>query len=125
MIVKATSADVAALENQQQLITTMANLGSLQISQNTQKPAGASAFITENLEVYIELEGLVDFEAERVRLTKLQDKLMKDKERYDKKLANQGFLSKAAPEIVEKTRADAADVDTQLERVQAQLAELA
>ncbi len=124
VVVKAGGDDVSVLEGQKELIVSMGNLSALTIAQDAQKPQAASAFITDDLEVYIALEGLVDFDAERARLSKSRDKLLSDKQKYDKKLANEGFLSKAAPEVVAKTRAEAADVDDALVRIEAQLAEL-
>ena len=112
------------MEGQKELIVSMANLGSVTLSHDAKKPQAASAFITEDLEVYIALEGLVDFDAERARLSKTRDKLLSDKQKYDKKLANEGFLSKASPDVVAKTRSDAADVEDALARIEAQLAEL-
>ncbi|MGI6217567.1 MAG: valine--tRNA ligase [Coriobacteriales bacterium] len=124
LVVKASDEDVEVLEGQRGLIESMANTGSLVMASDAEKPKAASAVITDDLEVFIGLEGLVDFDAERARLTKNRDKLLKDKAKYDKKLSNQGFLSKAAPEIIEKTRNEAADVEDALSRIEAQLAEL-
>ena len=44
--------------------------------------------------------------------------------RFEKKLANPGFLAKAASEIVEKDRAKLADLTDKLARLDAQIAEL-
>ena len=70
------------------------------------------------------LTGMVDFDAERTRLAKEQKKLAGDAAKFSKKLSNPGFLAKAAPEIVEKDRAKLAEIEDQLARVEAQLAEL-
>lgn len=48
----------------------------------------------------------------------------KDFTKFDKKLSNPGFLSKAAPEIVEKDRAKLADITDRLARLRAELAEI-
>ena len=122
--VKAPAEDVPVLEGQASLIASMANVESLVIADDARKPDGASATITDDLEVYVELEGLVDLVAERARLQKKRGKLLKDKERLDKKLSNEGFLSKADPEVVEKTRNEAAGMEDSLARIDAQLAEL-
>ncbi len=124
VVVKASKEDIAAIEAERDLVFTMGNIGNLTMDPDAQKPKGASAIVTDDLEVYIGLEGLVDFEAERKRLEKNRDKLLKDKQKLDKKLSNEGFLAKAAPEVVEKTRNEAADVEDSLARVEAQLAEL-
>ena len=71
------------------------------------------------------LSGLVDFDAERARITKEIGKLEKDQAKFSKKLSNPGFLSKAAPEIVEKDRAKLEGIEDRLERLRAELAEIA
>ena len=71
------------------------------------------------------LEGLVDFDAERARLGNEREKAATELERLEKKLGNEGFLAKAAPEIVEKDRARAAELGEGIAVMDAQLAELA
>ena len=51
-------------------------------------------------------------------------KLEKDFTKFDKKLSNPGFLSKAAPEVIEKDRAKLADITDRLTRLRAELAEI-
>ena len=80
--------------------------------------------MVEGAEVYSVLTGLIDFDAERARLQKEQKKLAADQAKFSKKLSNPGFLSKAAPEIIEKDRTKLADIEDQLARVETQLAEL-
>jgi len=103
------------------MISSVAKLNSLDAGVGRAKPANASATVAAGLEVYIPLEGLVDFEAEAARLRKEHDKVAKDLARLDKKLANEGFLAKAAPEIIEKDRAKAADLREALAQLTAQL----
>ncbi|MDR3053700.1 MAG: valine--tRNA ligase [Coriobacteriales bacterium] len=117
-------ADAVALAAQELLVATLANTATLLISATAQKPAQASVSITQGLEVYITLEGLVDFAAERARLQKEQAKAAADLERLNKKLGNEGFLAKAAADIVEKTRCDAADLQSALTQIEQQLRDL-
>jgi len=105
------------------MISSVARLSSLDAGVGRAKPANASATVAAGLEVFIPLEGLVDFEAEIARLRKERDKVAKDFERLEKKLSNEGFLAKAAPEIIEKDRAKAADLREALAQLEAQLAE--
>ena len=51
-------------------------------------------------------------------------KLQKDEERLAKKLSNQGFLAKAAAEIIEKDRAKHAELAAKIKRIAEQLSEL-
>jgi valyl-tRNA synthetase len=88
------------------------------------KPPHSATVIASGLEVYIPLEGLVDFEAEAARLGKEAAKLGSELERLERKLANEGFLAKAAPEVIDKDRQKAAELADSLRLVEAQLAEL-
>jgi len=87
------------------------------------KPAQSAATVAEGLEIYVSLVGLVDFEAEKARLTKERDKVAKDLAKLEKKLSNEGFLAKAAAEIIEKDRNKAADLRKALTKFDAQLEE--
>ena len=73
---------------------------------------------------YVVLGELVDFEAERARLAKELAKAEKELAGTQKTLSNQGFLAKAAPEIIEKDRAKHADLTDKIARIDAQLAEI-
>ena len=80
--------------------------------------------LADDVEIYVALSGLVDFAAEQARIEKELGKLEKDRVKFDKKLSNPGFLSKAAPEIIEKDRAKLADIVERMDRLQAELAEM-
>lgn len=123
--VKAAAQDVQLLEEQQSLIESMGNTLSLVISQDTQKPEASAVVLCSGFEVYVVLAGVVDIQAERERLQKEYEKVSADQQKLTKKLSNEGFLAKAAPEIIEKDRAKHAELTESLERIQAQLEELA
>ncbi|HSK48660.1 MAG TPA: valine--tRNA ligase, partial [Coriobacteriia bacterium] len=89
------------------------------------KPAHSATVIASGMEVYIPLEGLVDFEAEASRLSKERARIATELARLEKKLSNEGFLAKAAPEVIDKDRAKAAEFADSLALVEGQLAELA
>ena len=124
VVVKADAADVALLEAQRGLVESMGNTASFAVAADAAKPASSAVVLVAGMEAYIVLAGLVDFDAERARLGKEREKLAKDEQKLDKKLANPGFLSKAAPEIIEKDRAHHAELVEQIARIDAQLAEL-
>ena len=115
---------VEVLEALRPQIASMGRVANLVIGAGAAKPAESAAVVVEGAEVYSVLTGLIDFDAERSRLQKEQKKLAGDQAKFAKKLSNPGFLAKAAPEIVEKDRAKLADIEDQLARVEAQLAEL-
>ncbi len=60
--------------------------------------------VTDSATVYMPMNELVDFEAERARLEKEMEAALKDKNFYESKLNNQGFVAKAPQAVVEKQR---------------------
>jgi valyl-tRNA synthetase len=105
-------------------IRTLAGIGSLLVAADAAKPAHAVVTVTSSAEVYVSLEGLVDFAAERERVTKELAKVAEELARLKKKLGNEGFLAKAAPEIIAKDRARASELAAAAESLAAQLVEL-
>ena len=124
VVVNAQPENVTVLEELSSQISVMARVSELAVAAGAPKPAESAAVVVEGAEVYSVLTGMVDFDAERSRLAKEQKKLAGDAAKFSKKLSNPGFLAKAAPEIVEKDRAKLAEIEDQLARVEAQLAEL-
>jgi valyl-tRNA synthetase len=106
-------------------MASLAGVGEFAAGTTAEKPPHSATVLASGMEIYIPLEGLVDFDAERERLAKERDKAVVELDRLRKKLGNEGFLAKAAPEIVEKDRARADELGDQLALIDAQLVELA
>ena len=70
------------------------------------------------------LEGIIDLDAERARLTKSAEAAEKEAAALASRLANPAFVEKAKPEAVEKARADHAEKAAEAERLRAALARL-
>ena len=85
---------------------------------------GAVTIITDYCKIYIPLGDLVDFEAEAARLNKELSTAEKDLEFVNKKLNNQGFVSKAPAAVVEEQRAKAAKLTERIENIRKSLEEL-
>ena len=68
------------------------------------KPAQAAHAVAKGVEVFIPLKGLIDIDKEIVRLEKNLAAVEKDLARVQGKLKNGNFLTKAAPEVIEKER---------------------
>lgn len=115
---------VDVLEQLRPQIMSMARVANLTIASGAEKPAQSVAVVVQGAEVYCVLAGLIDFDAERARLSKQQKALEKDKAMFSKKLSNKGFLQNAAPEIIEKDKAKLAGIEQDLQRVQVQLEQL-
>ena len=125
VVLRAGFENARVLEGLKSQIISMARASELSIvPSDAEKPAESACVVAHGCEVYCVLTGLIDFEAERTRLTKERATLQKDEAKFAKKLSNPGFLAKAAPEIVEKDTAKLAELRDKLARVEEQLAEL-
>ena len=65
---------------------------------------GSVSVVTESAKIFIPLNELIDFEAERARLNKELDAAKDDLEFVRKKLNNAGFVAKAPAAVVEQQR---------------------
>jgi valyl-tRNA synthetase len=128
VVVKTTGANAEALAealNAAALqVETMARTARFEVSPEAVKPPQSSVTIASSLEIYLVLEGLVDFDAERERLARDRGKKAAELEKLEKKLTNEGFLAKADISVVEKARADAADFGAAIAQIDQQLADL-
>ena len=79
-----------------------------------------SAVIT-GAQIFIPLDELVDYEAELARLQKERDRLTGEVQRVEKKLSNQGFVSKAPEKVVQAERDKQAQYQEMLDKVIDQL----
>ena len=98
----------------------------LELRAQAEPPARGAVHVVarEGVEAYLPLAGLVDIEQERNRLTKLLTEIEAEVERHRQRLANQNFVQKAPPHIVEGARQALREAEARLEKVKAQLAQL-
>ena len=67
------------------------------------------------------LDGIIDLDAERTRITKAIEAACRERDSLVGRLSNAAFVEKAKPEAVEKARADHAEKAAEAERLQAAL----
>jgi valyl-tRNA synthetase len=92
-------------------ISRLARAGEVSIAETLTAPrASARAVLVGGAEVAIPLEGLIDFEQERQRVTKEKDKLSAESAKLQAQLANPQFAERAPAEKVDEVRARIADI---------------
>jgi len=86
-------------------LETLARVRSLGFaSKPPTEPGVITLPIAPGLDLYLPLAGVIDFEKEKARIVTELASIEKDLARVDAKLSNPMFVSKAAPDIVEKDR---------------------
>ncbi|OUN89107.1 valine--tRNA ligase [[Collinsella] massiliensis] len=126
--IRATSQEVAdAIDGMGAFICMFARVGQLGITTDeiAEKPAGSIVLTGPDFDAYVFVGDLVDFAAERARIEKTIAKAEKELAGVRKTLANEGFIAKAAPDVVAKKRERAEELEAQLEALAAQLADFA
>ena len=91
---------------------------------DTYEAEGAVRIITDSATVYMPMSELVDFSAELERLGKELKKAEVDKEFFEKKLNNQGFLAKAPAALVESQKASLQKVLEKIKMIEDSIAEI-
>ena len=80
---------------------------------------GAVTIVTADAKIYIPMDELVDKQAELQRLNKELETAQKDLAFNEKKLSNQGFVSKAPEKVINEVRANAARLAEKITMIQA------
>ncbi len=119
----------AAIEDMSAFISDFANVGTLTVCRDEEcagigKPADAISLAGPDFDCYVVVGDLVDFDAERARIEKAAKKAEGELAGVNKTLANEGFVAKAAPEVVAKKRARAEELAAEIESLRSQLADL-
>ena len=116
------------LQSHQNILARMARLeaNGLHIAPElTAKPRQALTLIVGGVEVYLPLAGMIDLAAERKRLQGELDKAEAAVVRSQNTLDNQGFITKAPPEVVQKERDKLARLEEQARKLHDRLRMLA
>ncbi|HZW38541.1 MAG TPA: valine--tRNA ligase [Ignavibacteriaceae bacterium] len=91
-------------EYQIEYIKKLAKLNSISFSSIIQQPKQSASSVVKGIEIYVSLEGIIDLDLERKRLTKEIERLEGSLAGIRKKLSNENFVKNAAKEVVEKER---------------------
>ena len=96
--------DIEFLKNEIEHIKVFTKADDIIIGVGLEKPRGSATSVFNNIQSYVCLKGLLDFEEERKRLQKELQKAEKELITVDKKLSNPDFIKKAPEEVIEEVR---------------------
>ncbi|MBF8419436.1 MULTISPECIES: valine--tRNA ligase [Heyndrickxia] len=115
---------LAALKRNEAYITRFCNPDELKMGLDLEAPDKAMTAVVSGVELFLPLEGLINFEEELARLRKELEKWNKEVERVQKKLSNEGFLKKAPEKVVAEERAKEKDYLEKRSAVETRIREL-
>lgn len=113
-----TDADLAAR------LALLAGAQSVTCDAAYEAPKGTPATLTPFGELFLPLEGLVDVDAERSRITKELEKISKEISKSEAKLGNPGFVDRAPAQVVDQERARLDEWKAKRDRLTTMLAAL-
>ncbi|WP_193211994.1 valine--tRNA ligase [Luteolibacter marinus] len=87
------------------ILALLTGAGEIEVDSAYAAPKGTPVSLTPVGEIYLPLEGLIDVEAERVRLTREIGKLEQELARSEAKLGNESFVARAPAEVVAQEKA--------------------
>jgi valyl-tRNA synthetase len=94
---------LAALEGHRQAVMLLARVKELHHNADA-IPAAAAKAVVDRVEIFMPLTGVIDFKEEERRLAKEMEKISKELAQAQRKMANEDFLAKAPPEVVNKEK---------------------
>ncbi|HDR1071333.1 TPA: valine--tRNA ligase [Pasteurella multocida] len=113
-------ADQNALENNRTLIQAMAKLDAIRVLEAGEDAPLSVAKLVNNAELLVPMAGFINKEAELARLNKEIEKYQGEIQRIENKLANEAFVAKAPPAVIEKERAKMAEYAEGLNKLKQQ-----
>ncbi len=113
----ADAGSLARLDTHRDLILRMARLSSVEPMVGP-TPKSAVQAVQDEATLVLPLEGIVDLDKERARLTKEIDKLAGEIKKIDAKLSNEQFVAKAPDEVIEEQRDRRAAADQARDKLQ-------
>ena len=113
-----------ALIQQADFIKSVGRISSITVSNTAERPANSVTVLDNGLEIYLVLGDLVDLSAEVSRLEKELGKAQGELAGVEKTLANEGFVAKAAPDVIQAKRDRAVELTQTIEQLTAEIAGL-
>ncbi len=111
---------VAWLSNELNVLALLAGSTEILVDDSYEAPKGTPAAVTPVGEAYMPMEGLIDVEAERVRISREIEKMRIEVTKSEGKLGTASFVDRAPPEVVAQEKERLEDWKTKL----AQLGEM-
>ena len=99
------------------IIQFLGGVGSITVDSNIGKPPHSATIVVRGMELFVPLEGLIDFDLEKTRLEKRKEELTGHYESVLKTMNNKSFLKKAPVSVVENKKKKLNEMNLELEKL--------
>jgi valyl-tRNA synthetase len=113
----------ANIEAYNYLFSRLCNVAEIQITTGA-APEDAASVVVSDATVYLPMKGLIDFAAEIERMEKEQGKLQEQIAKSEATLANESFVTRARPDVVQRERDKLAELQASATQIENRLTEL-
>ena len=124
VVVRADEGTCRLVDQYRAFIQALAGCDSLEVGTGAEKPHGSMSSVIGAMRVYVPVADLIDLEDVRKAEEKKLSELRGAFQRAEKQLANESFVRRADPAVVEQARHRAADLSSQIESVEQHIADL-
>ncbi|MBE0558829.1 MAG: class I tRNA ligase family protein, partial [Proteobacteria bacterium] len=120
----ADASQASILEKYSEYLRRLARVSSSEVLTGSEHPKLSSSAVVQGSEVFVPLEGLIDINAERVRLEKETERVRQLLDGISKKLSNTQFLGRAPEDIVAREKEKQEQFTEHLAKLERHLKEL-
>ena len=99
------------------ILKPLARLSNVTMSERLEKPTHSATSISNGMELYIPLEGLVNFDKEKERMGKRSVEIKSLLSNIEGKLSNKNFLQRAPESVIERERSNKDKLSQELEKI--------
>ncbi len=110
-------AQVDLYDNYRNYLKKLAKVQSASVGIQIERPKASLAAVAQNVQIFLPLEGLIDVDAEKERLTKQLQKIEQELLNIQRKLNNEQFVQNAKPEVVAKEKEKEMEVNDKLNKL--------
>ncbi|MDP7036988.1 MAG: valine--tRNA ligase [Candidatus Marinimicrobia bacterium] len=109
--------NIELFENYQQIIQTLGSIDIITMGLNLEKPPHSATIVVRGMEIFIPLEGLINFDLERTRLKRRKEELTGHYKSALKTINSKSFLEKAPVSVVENKKKKLNEMNIELEKL--------
>jgi len=117
LVIQCKEEDQIFIKEHSSLLKSLARISSISMAEDVAKPPKSATVISNGMELYIPLGGLVNLEEERDRMEKRTVEINRLLSNIDSKLLNENFLKRAPESVVEKERFNQRKLNQELEKI--------
>ena len=104
-------------ENNSDYIKQLAKLKEIKFEKDAKRPKNSALAVASGFEIFLPLEGLIDIEKEKTRLSKEITLANQEVERTTQKLSNENFVKNAPETEIEKMKIRLNEANLKIEKI--------